>query len=326
MAVRDGMDVINLSLGEPEIEPSRDLVVRALEGAAAAGVVPVVAAGNDYGEFGGGSITSPGTAPRAITVAAVTADRQPLLAEFSSAGPTPVSLQLKPDVSAPGVDILSSVPSREGSWAGFSGTSMAAPHVAGAAALLRQRHRAWTVAQIKSALMQTRHARRESERRPSRARGRRSRRPAEGGRAARLRLALEPLVRAASPRGHGDPHDHARRRGRRRHAVGCEHRARPRRRWRLDRRASRRHGARHAPGHGRRAARRAPARADRVRRAHTRRRAQTNPLLAARLGPVARAQAPRDRSVGPVCTGRRREARPRGFGTTATPRMSPSRG
>ena len=67
-AVRDGMDVINLSLGEPEIEPSRDLVVRALDGAAAAGVVPVVAAGNDYGEFGGGSIASPGSAASAITV------------------------------------------------------------------------------------------------------------------------------------------------------------------------------------------------------------------------------------------------------------------
>jgi subtilisin family serine protease len=155
MAVRDGMDVVNLSLGEPEIEPTRDLVVRALDGAAAAGVIPVVAAGNDYAEFGGGSITSPGSAARAITVAAVTPDRRPLLAEFSSAGPTPVSLQLKPDVSAPGVEILSSVPAREGSWAGFSGTSMAAPHVAGAAALLRQRHPAWTVEQVKSALVQT---------------------------------------------------------------------------------------------------------------------------------------------------------------------------
>jgi subtilisin family serine protease len=155
MAVQDGMDVINLSLGEPEIEPSRDLVVRALAGAAAAGVVPVVAAGNDFAEFGGGSITSPGSAARAISVAAVTPDRRPLLASFSSAGPTPVSLQLKPDISAPGVEILSSVPAREGTWSGFSGTSMAAPHVAGGAALLRQRHPTWTVEQIKSALVQT---------------------------------------------------------------------------------------------------------------------------------------------------------------------------
>jgi subtilisin family serine protease len=155
MAVRDGMDVINLSLGEPEIEPSRDLVVRALAGAAAAGVVPVVAAGNDFAEFGSGSITSPGSASSAITVAAVTPDRRPLLASFSSAGPTPVSLQLKPDVSAPGVEILSSVPAREGTWTGFSGTSMAAPHVAGGAALLQQRHPIWTVEQVKSALVQT---------------------------------------------------------------------------------------------------------------------------------------------------------------------------
>ena len=49
-AVDDGMDVINLSLGEPEVEPSRDIVARALDAAAAAGVVPVVAAGNDFEE------------------------------------------------------------------------------------------------------------------------------------------------------------------------------------------------------------------------------------------------------------------------------------
>src|SRR5207244_13484425 len=74
-AVRDGMDVINLSLGEPTIEPSRDIVVKALGAAADAGVVPVIAAGDDFDEFGAGSVSSPGTAPKAITVAAVTSNR-----------------------------------------------------------------------------------------------------------------------------------------------------------------------------------------------------------------------------------------------------------
>ncbi len=152
-AVSDGMNVINLSLGEPEVEPSRDIVVKAIEGAAAAGVVPVVAAGNDFTDFGYGSVSSPGNAPDAITVAAVSA--QDVLADFSSAGPTPTSLQMKPDVSAPGVNVLSSVPVSEGTWELLSGTSMATPHVAGAAALLKERHPSWTVAQIKSALEQT---------------------------------------------------------------------------------------------------------------------------------------------------------------------------
>ena len=47
-AVADGMDVINLSIGEAETEPSRDPIALALDGAAAAGVIPVVAAGNDF--------------------------------------------------------------------------------------------------------------------------------------------------------------------------------------------------------------------------------------------------------------------------------------
>ncbi len=152
-AVNDGMNVINLSLGEPEVEPSRDLVVKALEGAAAAGVVPVVAAGNDFEDFGRGSVGSPGSSPSAITVAAST--KTGVIASFSSSGPTPVSVQMKPDVTAPGADILSSVPASEGTWSSFSGTSMASPHIAGGAALLRQRHPTWTVAQIKSALVQT---------------------------------------------------------------------------------------------------------------------------------------------------------------------------
>jgi subtilisin family serine protease len=152
-AVRDGMDVINLSLGEPEIEPARDLVVSAIDAAADAGVVPAIAAGNEFSDFGNGSISSPGSAPKAITAAAVS--KQLAVASFSSGGPTPVSLALKPDVSAPGVEILSSVPPRDGSWTALSGTSMAAPHVAGGAALLLERHPDWTVAQVKSALVLT---------------------------------------------------------------------------------------------------------------------------------------------------------------------------
>jgi subtilisin family serine protease len=154
-AVADGMDVINLSIGEAEMEPTRDPIALALDGAAAAGVVPVVAAGNDYEMFGRGSITSPGTSARAITVGAVTnpADGStPVMASFSSVGPTPMSLRLKPDVVAPGVSILSSIP---GGWATDSGTSMASPQVAGAAALLRELHPDWTVAQLKAALVET---------------------------------------------------------------------------------------------------------------------------------------------------------------------------
>jgi subtilisin family serine protease len=152
-AVADGMNVINFSGGEPEIEPSRDIVALALDAAAAAGVVPVVAAGNDYNDVGAGSVSSPANSTRAIAVGAVDVDGSSRLhADFSSVGPTTVSHRLKPDVAAPGVDVLSSVP---GGWAAFSGTSMAAPHIAGAAALLRQRHPAWTVEQLKSALVQS---------------------------------------------------------------------------------------------------------------------------------------------------------------------------
>jgi len=155
-AVADGMDVINLSLGEPEIEPSRDIVVAALSAAARAGVVPVVAAGNDFSDFGNGSVSSPGSTPEAITVGAVSTTRSGpmnVIAGFSAGGPTPVSLQLKPEVSAPGVSILSSAP--EGDFVTLSGTSMAAPHIAGSVALLLQRHPSWTPAQVKAALTLT---------------------------------------------------------------------------------------------------------------------------------------------------------------------------
>ena len=152
-AVHDGMNVVNFSGGESEIEPSRDIVARALDAAAAAGVVPVVAAGNSYEEDGAGSVSSPASAQDAVAVAAAGFEgTRSYHADFSSVGPTPLSLRLKPDVAAPGVNVVSSVP---GGWGSVSGTSMASPHVAGAAALLLQRHPGWTVAQVKSALVET---------------------------------------------------------------------------------------------------------------------------------------------------------------------------
>ena len=153
-AVSDGMDVINLSLGETDIEPTRDLLAQALNAAADAGVVSTVAAGNE-GELGPGSIDSPGSAAKAIAAAASTGGHDSVeedtIASFSSIGPAPYSLTFKPDVTAPGDGVASSVPN--GGYAALSGTSMAAPHVAGAVAVLEQRHSDWTPAQVKSALV-----------------------------------------------------------------------------------------------------------------------------------------------------------------------------
>jgi minor extracellular serine protease Vpr len=69
-AVNDGMDVVNFSGGGPEIDPASDALVDALDNVAAAGVVPVISAGNDRDDFGLGSVGSPSNAPAAISVAA----------------------------------------------------------------------------------------------------------------------------------------------------------------------------------------------------------------------------------------------------------------
>ncbi|HVS85682.1 MAG TPA: S8 family serine peptidase [Gaiellaceae bacterium] len=321
-AVADGMDVINFSGGGAQTDPANDALVTAVENVAAAGVVPVIAAGNDRDDFGDGSVGSPATAPDAIAVAAVSnthvfappltveaagapadlkaipfqpdpggltppiwssqnqtlvdvgsitgtdgkaverhlcgppgalaseqgtlpaksldgaialvqrglcpfvtkaaqakaagavgivisdnregeanplpialalpggaisnldgdrlrafmagsggrtqiqiaADpaeidtgRSGIVTSFSSSGPTAFGHDLKPDVSAPGGQILSStLPTVNTSgFAVFDGTSMATPHVSGAAALLLQLHPTWTPAQVKSALVST---------------------------------------------------------------------------------------------------------------------------------------------------------------------------
>jgi minor extracellular serine protease Vpr len=321
-AVADGMNVINFSGGGPQTDPANDALIVATDNVAAAGVVPVIAAGNDRDDFGDGSAGSPATAPDAIAVAAVSnshvfapalnvvapgataavtgipflgsggttapgawsavdepfvdvgsivgtdgkpvdphlcgpagnlastkgtlpagslkgaialvqrglcpfvtkalqakaagaiglvvADnrqgeanevpitlalpsgsisnldgvhlrafmagsggrtlvrighdplelntgRSGVVTSFSSSGPTAFGHDLKPDVSAPGGQILSStLPNTDRSrFAVFDGTSMATPHVAGAAALLLELHPAWTPEQVKSALMST---------------------------------------------------------------------------------------------------------------------------------------------------------------------------
>jgi len=82
-----------------------------------------------------------------------------IMAGFSSQGPTDVDFRVKPDVVAPGVNVLSSIPhafcAAPPCFAFFNGTSMAAPHLAGSAAVVRQQHPAWSAADVRSAIVNT---------------------------------------------------------------------------------------------------------------------------------------------------------------------------
>ena len=100
-----------------------------LQALRAAGIAPVFAAGNEGSAPS--SLRSPGSYPEAITVGAT--DDLDLVAYFSSRGPSPWG-EIKPEVSAPGAQIRSSLPG--GTYGTANGTSMAAPHVTGLAALL----------------------------------------------------------------------------------------------------------------------------------------------------------------------------------------------
>ncbi|MFE7957778.1 S8 family serine peptidase [Streptomyces sp. NPDC057413] len=155
-AAQQGADIVNLSLGgydTPDIDPLEAEVDKL---SADKGILFAIAAGNEGPE----SIGSPGSADAALTVGAV--DGKDKLADFSSTGPRVGDGAIKPDVTAPGVDITAAaakgsvidqeVGENPAGYLTISGTSMATPHVAGAAALLKQQHPAWGYAELKGAL------------------------------------------------------------------------------------------------------------------------------------------------------------------------------
>ncbi len=171
----DHLDVISISLGgygDPD-----DPTSQAVDNIVNSDVVAVVAAGNSgpdgnnycrHSEDETGSsysICSPGTARKAITVAASSKDDR--IAEFGSIGPTTLET-FKPDISAPGVFICAARYDSVWEYArcfigddsdthhiALSGTSMATPHVSGTIALIKQAHPTWTPDEIKNSIKGT---------------------------------------------------------------------------------------------------------------------------------------------------------------------------
>ncbi|GAB3418292.1 S8 family peptidase [Flindersiella endophytica] len=157
-ATGQGADIVSMSLGAGASDGSDILSQTVNELTESTGSLFVIAAGNDGPDKE--TVATPGAAELALTVGAV--DKQDKLASFSSRGPLVTSAELKPEITAPGVAITAA---RAGgttlgtpvdtNYTTLSGTSMATPHVAGAAAILLQRHPDWTAAQLKSQLAAT---------------------------------------------------------------------------------------------------------------------------------------------------------------------------
>ena len=143
----DQIDIVNMSLGGSGAPDSP--ISEAANNAMAAGVVVVVAAGNSGSAYS--TIGSPGNAEQVLTVGA--SDNSGAIAGFSSRGPISGKAYVKPELVAPGVEINSAKPG--GSYVRLSGTSMAAPHVAGGVALLKQLYPTLTPAELKTLLINT---------------------------------------------------------------------------------------------------------------------------------------------------------------------------
>ncbi|HWI61771.1 MAG TPA: S8 family serine peptidase, partial [Symbiobacteriaceae bacterium] len=153
-------DVVNNSWGGgPGVDDWFRDIVRAWR---AAGIFPSFAAGNSGP--GDGSVEVPGNYPESFAVGAT--DINDALASFSGRGPSAYDGIMKPQVSAPGVNVRSSVPGGgyEGGW---NGTSMATPHVSGTVALLRSANAALTVEQIEQILMNSADPKTDSQYRTS---------------------------------------------------------------------------------------------------------------------------------------------------------------
>lgn len=117
----------------------------------AAGVIPVISAGNSGP--GSSTILCPGDEFNSTTVGAT--DSSDTIANFSSRGPVDLNEEqyIKPDVSAPGVSVISTYPG--GGYATMSGTSMAAPHVSGTIALMLQNSPTLRPSEVKGILENT---------------------------------------------------------------------------------------------------------------------------------------------------------------------------
>lgn len=139
-----GIRILNISIGAEAGEKPADstLLVQYTEQAWDSGLVVVVAAGNNGPKPM--SVTAPGTSPKVITVGSSDDSgyvrlRGETVCSYSGRGPTK-ALVLKPDVVAPGSNIISCAAGRTNTYASRSGTSMATPIVSGAAALLLEKY------------------------------------------------------------------------------------------------------------------------------------------------------------------------------------------
>jgi hypothetical protein len=153
-AAASGAEVVNMSLGADDTPGTDPLEAAVNDLTAQYGTLFVIAAGNVGAEQ---SVGSPASADAALAVGGV--DKTGVVDTYSSRGPRLDDYGVKPEITAPGTEIVAARSSYSGSgspgdrYIAYTGTSMATPHVAGAAAILTQAHPEWTAQQLKSALV-----------------------------------------------------------------------------------------------------------------------------------------------------------------------------